>query len=130
MKTLSNILRQRFGVSREEEEEFNEEFRVKRSLAAMEESMARKKMTSSAGVMPLSSSRYGGPSHLRKGFDEVTEKRRQEEEERRAQEEKREREEAMKKLQVKRELEKTNLLRGFMQEAELKEDGFWSRINK
>lgn len=92
--------------------------------------MARRNMTSSAGAMPLSSSRYGGPPHLKKGFDEVAEKRRQEEEERRVIEEKREKEEALKKIQVRKELEKTNLLRGFMQEAELKEDGFWARFNK
>jgi hypothetical protein len=31
---------------------------------------------------------------------------------------------------VKKELEKTNLLRGFGQEAELKEEGFWSKLIK
>lgn len=52
--------------------------------------------------MPLSSSRMGGPAHLRKNFDEVIEKRRKEEEEQRREEEKREREEALKKLQVRK----------------------------
>ena len=31
-------------------------------------------------------------------------------------------------MMVKKELEKTNLLRGFGQEAELKEEGFWSKL--
>jgi len=32
----------------------------------MEESLARKKLANSSQIMPLSSSRYGGPEHLRK----------------------------------------------------------------
>jgi hypothetical protein len=31
--------------------------------------MARKKMTNSASAVPMTSSRYGGPEHLRKEFD-------------------------------------------------------------
>lgn len=41
----------------------------------MEESMAKRKMANSATIMPLSSSRYGGPQHLKKEFDDVVEKR-------------------------------------------------------
>jgi hypothetical protein len=60
----------------------------------------------------------------------LTDKRRKEEEEKRIEDEKRQKEEILKKLMVKKELEKTNLLRGFAHEAELKEDGFWSKFNK
>ena len=35
-KSISNILSKKFGITREEEEQFNEEFRVKKSLASME----------------------------------------------------------------------------------------------
>jgi predicted aminopeptidase len=89
IKTISNILTKKFRVTREEEESFNEEFRVRRSLAALEESTARKRMAASAA--PMSASRYAGPEHIRKDFDEVVEKRKKEEEERRLVEEKRER---------------------------------------
>jgi hypothetical protein len=65
-KAISAILNKKFGVTREEEEQFNEEFRVRKSLVTLEESMAKRKMANSATVMPLSSSRYGGPLHLKK----------------------------------------------------------------
>lgn len=60
----------------------------------------------------------------------MVEKRKKEEEDRRLESERRQRDEALKKIMVKKELEKTNLLRGFGQEAELKEEGFWSKLIK
>lgn len=65
-KSISNILSKKFGITREEEEQFNEEFRVKKSLASMEQSMAKRRLGSSASAAPMTSSRYAGPTHLKK----------------------------------------------------------------
>jgi len=45
----------------------------------MEESMAKKRMASSASAGPMTASRFACPEHLKKDFDEVVEKRRKEE---------------------------------------------------
>lgn len=46
----------------------------------MEESMAKRRLASSTSAAPMTSSRYTGPSHLKKDFEDLIEKRRKEEE--------------------------------------------------
>ena len=41
----------------------------------MQESIAKRKMVSSAAAVSMSSSRYACPDHLKKDFDDVVEKR-------------------------------------------------------
>ena len=78
-------------MSDPEEEEFEEEYRLKQSL--LDESMIKRtKMSSYIGT-----SRFAGPAYLRKEFDDITKKRKMEEEWKKIEEEKKEREEKVKK---------------------------------
>ena len=67
-KSISNILNKKFGVNREEEEQFNQDYRVKKSLVALDESIAKRKLASSTSGMPMSASRYAGPENIKKDF--------------------------------------------------------------
>lgn len=65
---------------------------------------------------------------MAKDFKLMIEKRKQEEEERKALEIKRNLMEEKKKINVKKELEITNLLRGQIGEAQMREEGFLEKL--
>ena len=63
-KGITNILR-KFGISKEDEHDYDEEYRNKKELLSMEGSIARKKNIMHS-LSLMASSRVGGPEHLRK----------------------------------------------------------------
>lgn len=88
--------------------------------------MVRKsKVHSQATVI---STRIKAPENMAKDFKLMIEKRKQEEEERKALEIKRNLMEEKKKINVKKELEITNLLRGQIGEAQMREEGFLEKL--
>ena len=128
-KRLSNILR-KFGISKEDEYDYDEEYRNRKSIQSMENSVARRKEIAH-NLSQMAASRVGGPEHLKKEFNDIVEKRRREEEERKQQEERKQREDMMKETMILKELEVLKLMKGFGKgEVELKEEGFWSRLIK
>ena len=86
-KGITNILR-KLGISKEDEQDYDEEYRSKKEMSNMEGSLARKKNILT-NLSMLASSRVGGPDHLRKEFSDIVEKRKKEENERKAEEDKR-----------------------------------------
>lgn len=99
-------------------------------MVHMEESLSRKKQVIN-NLSMMASSRIGGPEHLRKEFSDMVDKRKKEEEERKQEEERRMKEQTIREIQIKKEIERQKLLRGYgTGEAELKEEGFWNKLIK
>ena len=119
-KALEDLLSRKFKVEKQEQVAFSEEFSAKKMASSMEESAVRRsKVHSQVSVLH----KLKGPENMAKDFKAVIEKRKHEEEEKRAQELKKQLVDERKKLSVKRELEISNLLRGQVGEAQLRDEG-------
>lgn len=75
-KKLSNILR-KFNISKEDEQDYDEEYRNRKAIQEMENSLSRKNEVAK-NVSQLVASRVQGPEHLKKEFNDMIQKRRKE----------------------------------------------------
>ena len=117
-KAIEDLLSRRFSVNKEEQVEYSEAYRQKTEANQLEESMVRRSKVSSQVSI---SHKLKGPEVLVKEFQTIVDRRKQEEEEKRAIELKKQLLEEKKKVSVKKELEITNLLRGQIGEAQIRD---------